>query len=295
MPQRHLEEALALARRIGRPFIEILCLANLPLSKKSGRDRGRWQCAEAIAMAEAHGWGTQPFIGIALVRMGAYTAGQCRFDDAERWLERAEHVLEPDLIPATGLLMFHARGMVHIGRAHYEQALTDFRAAARLLDMLVTPHALTGPVRHFLVQTLLRQGQTEAARATLAALSAEERQRGESRLALAALHLAEGKAQAALDALAPVLSGVAAVLGEFSFIHALLLEAVARDRLGEPRAAEAAVERALDLAKPNALLFPFLMVCPRGLLERHKRHGTAHAALLSDVLDVLAGLVATRA
>jgi LuxR family maltose regulon positive regulatory protein len=31
------------------------------------------------------------------------------------------------------------------------------------------------------------------------------------------------------------------------------------------------------------------MVRPRDLLERHPRHRTAHAALLSDILDVLAG------
>ena len=72
-------------------------------------------------------------------------------------------------------------------------------------------------------------------------------------------------------------------------VQALLLDAIARDRLGESQAAEADIERALDLAEPDALIFPFVMTPARELLERHPRHRTAHAALLSDILDVLAG------
>ena len=113
---------------------------------------------------------------------------------------------------------------------------------------------------------------------------------GEARAASAALHLAEGDARAAVDALAPVLAGhVPARPAMQSVIHALLLEAIARDQLGDSPAAEADIERALDLAEPDALIFPFVMTPTRELLERHPRHRTAHAALLSDILDVLAG------
>ena len=62
-----------------------------------------------------------------------------------------------------------------------------------------------------------------------------------------------------------------------------------RDRLGEAQAAEVDIERALDLAESDALVFPFVMTPTRELLERHPRHRTAHAALLTDILDVLAG------
>jgi len=54
-------------------------------------------------------------------------------------------------------------------------------------------------------------------------------------------------------------------------------------------AAEEDVERALDLAEPDALILPFLIVPTPDLLERHPRHRTAHAALLGSLLDVLAG------
>lgn len=49
-----------------------------------------------------------------------------------------------------------------------------------------------------------------------------------------------------------------------------------------------ALERALDLAEPDGLILPFLFVPARDLLERHARLRTAHASLISEILDVLA-------
>ena len=68
-----------------------------------------------------------------------------------------------------------------------------------------------------------------------------------------------------------------------------LLLAAAHDELGDARAAEAAVERALELAEPDGLILPFTLAPVRALLERHSGHRTAHASLLSDIRDVLAG------
>ena len=72
-------------------------------------------------------------------------------------------------------------------------------------------------------------------------------------------------------------------------IDALLFEALARDRLGDARATEEAIERALDLAEPEGIVVPFAVAPVAELLERHPRHRTAHAALLSEILDVLGG------
>jgi LuxR family maltose regulon positive regulatory protein len=68
-----------------------------------------------------------------------------------------------------------------------------------------------------------------------------------------------------------------------------LLEAIARDALGEPAAAERALERALDLAEPEGLQLFFLLQPAPGLLERHARHRTAHPSLIAGILDLLAG------
>ena len=68
-----------------------------------------------------------------------------------------------------------------------------------------------------------------------------------------------------------------------------MLEAIARDALGDATAARRALERALDLAKPEGLLFLFLFDPAPELLERHRRLGTTHAILISEILNLLAG------
>jgi LuxR family maltose regulon positive regulatory protein len=72
-------------------------------------------------------------------------------------------------------------------------------------------------------------------------------------------------------------------------VEAFLLEAVARDMLGDPAAAGYALERALDLTEPDRLLYPFLIHPAPGLLERHARRRTAHVALIAEILGLLPG------
>jgi LuxR family maltose regulon positive regulatory protein len=86
-----------------------------------------------------------------------------------------------------------------------------------------------------------------------------------------------------------VLDGTVPVLHPGSLIEALLVHAMACERLGDPRRVAHDVERALEIAEPDAQVFPFVLIRPVELLQRHPRHDTAHAALLSNILDVLAG------
>ena len=72
-------------------------------------------------------------------------------------------------------------------------------------------------------------------------------------------------------------------------VQSFLLEAIARDALGDPGAAERALERALDLAEPDGMLLGFLLHPASGLLARQARHGTAHASLIAETLSLLAG------
>jgi LuxR family maltose regulon positive regulatory protein len=150
-------------------------------------------------------------------------------------------------------------------------------------------HVNTALVRNFLVQTQLRMGQREAARATLARVGQEQRDWGETRCAAAAIHLADEDASSAIEVLAPVLSGEASVIRAFTLVQALLLDALAREQLGEAAAAEADVERALEVTEADAVVFPFLLTPVQDLLDRHTRHRTAHATLLADIRGMFAG------
>jgi LuxR family transcriptional regulator, maltose regulon positive regulatory protein len=68
-----------------------------------------------------------------------------------------------------------------------------------------------------------------------------------------------------------------------------VLEAIARDAVGDAGAADRALERALGLAEPDGLLLPFLVHPTKGLLERRARHRTAHAALVAEIRGMLSG------
>jgi LuxR family maltose regulon positive regulatory protein len=109
------------------------------------------------------------------------------------------------------------------------------------------------------------------------------------RVTLAVLWLARGDAPAATRALAPVIDGSAPVIHRVSVSEALLLEAMARDALGDPGAAERALERALDIAEPDGAVLPFLLHPVPRLLQRHPRHRTAHPSLIAEILSLLAG------
>jgi LuxR family maltose regulon positive regulatory protein len=72
-------------------------------------------------------------------------------------------------------------------------------------------------------------------------------------------------------------------------IAAFLLEASARDALGEREAAGRALERGPDLAEPAGLLFPFLLYPMPELLERYARQRTVHPALIRKIIGALGG------
>src|SRR5581483_6116084 len=70
-------------------------------------------------------------------------------------------------------------------------------------------------------------------------------------------------------------------------VVAFLLEAIARSDLGDLASSPHALERALDLAEPDGVLSPFLLYPAADLLERHRGRRSAHAALISEILDRL--------
>jgi len=290
---RHLERGIALARRIGRPYLEFTGLAHqaaaqLYRSYARATERGR----QAVELAERHGWTDDPAFGVASTTLGLVLAGQARQDEAEAWVRRAERTITAEAAqPAMFAGIRYVRGVVELVRDHDAEALAAFEAAEQLARWLAAPHYLIPRIRALLLRSLLRLGQTKRAGLFLAGLSGAERERGEVRVAAAEVELALGNPSAALAELAALQKGPdSGDFWGFWQVRAGVLEAVARDALGDPEAAATALERALDLAEPDGALAPFLRDPVAGrLLERHARHGTAHAALVADILSLLAG------
>jgi LuxR family maltose regulon positive regulatory protein len=160
---------------------------------------------------------------------------------------------------------------------------------------LARDHALPTDARGWTVHTQILMGEIAAARAELAAIDSDTCHVAGLHIASAALELAEGRPREAIEAVALVIEGPAQPLHPpWATVHALLFDAAARDRLGDSAAAEASIERALELAEPDGVVLPFVLTPVRELLERHPRHRTAHATLLSTILDMRAGSSSPR-
>jgi LuxR family transcriptional regulator, maltose regulon positive regulatory protein len=287
--ERHLEQGVALARRIGRPFLEfsgLAYLAQVEIYRSFARAAERSR--QAIELAERHGWSEESAAGIAYVVLGVMSAWQGRPEEAEAWIQRAERAVRAEAEPAAGQAVHYVRGMLELARGRDADALAAFRAAERLAGRLAAPMLVAG-TRAWVLQTLVRLGETERAEQTLAGLGDQDRDDGAMRISLATLRLAQANLRAALAVLAPVLDGSAPVLPRIWLVQAFLLEAIAQDALGDQGAAGGAVERALDLAEPDGVLTMFLLHPVPGLLERHARQRTAHPALITEILGLLAG------
>jgi LuxR family maltose regulon positive regulatory protein len=289
--ERHLREGADLAREIGRPYLEVGCLAQLGFASLVLHSYATTQrrCREAIALGERHGWGAEPVIAPALIMLAGTMVWTGEFDEGERWLQRTRQALETDTGPDITLLLRQTAGLLHAGRGRNHEALEEFGAAEYLGSQLADSQALATRTTRWLLATHARLGMTGHARALLAALDDERASSGEIRNALAVICLSEGNPAAALAAVADVLDGTAPVLGYVTVMEAHLLAGLAHRKLGDQRGANQAVESALALAEADRLVLPFAMTGSAELLEALPRHETAHAALLAEILDVLQG------
>jgi LuxR family maltose regulon positive regulatory protein len=296
--ERHLFEGAALARTIGRPYLEVACRAHLGfpsrlVSVATARERGR----QAVALAERHGLDDQPILAPALGAVGGMALWMGEFDEGERWLRRAWEVAEAQVDPATAVLLHVATGMLHAGRGKHGSALEAFTAAARAQSLLTGVHALAPRITGWLAATQARLGMRDEARATLTDFSAEpgrigaiyDGQMGAVYNARAVICLTEQDPSTALDALGGVLDLTPPVAPAFTLVETHLLAGIAHLHLGGRNAAAAAAEAALAVAEPDRLMFPFAMAEAAELLDALPRHETAHGALLADIVDLLKG------
>jgi len=138
--EAHLERGAALARRIGRPELEINGLVHRGevasfRSSALGVERG----LQAIELAERHGCSGDPLVAIAYPMLASSLIWRGELEEAQRWLLEGEQALQSEVEPVTGMLFQLVRGFLEIARGRAEAALAALRAAGCLPGRVPPP------------------------------------------------------------------------------------------------------------------------------------------------------------
>jgi LuxR family maltose regulon positive regulatory protein len=286
--ERYLRDGVALARDIGRPYLEVACLAHLGFAATGhSLAQARRHCEEAIAEAARHGWDAEPVIAPAQVTLAGILIWTGEFDHGEQWLNRARHATRGGGEPGLRLFVHLISAILPAARGRHREALAELLAAGQVQAHMVGEHALTPRVVAWTIAAHARLGNLEQARATLAAVEDRLAVTGEIRNAAAVVRLAEKDPEGARRELRTVLDGGAPTNPHLTLVEAHLLDALACQNLGDGRAVREAVERALHLAEPERLILPFAMTGAWQLLTAPLPGETSHAALIADILDAI--------
>src|SRR5262250_2733550 len=121
---RHLEQGVALARRIGRPYLELTGLAHGAVAAYFGSYAlAEQRSRQAVELARRHGWGEDQATAVAYTVLGSVTVGQGRLAEAEPWLERAAQTLRTEAEPAAGIGLHYTRCLLELVRGRHADAL----------------------------------------------------------------------------------------------------------------------------------------------------------------------------
>ncbi|HEY0806688.1 MAG TPA: AAA family ATPase, partial [Pseudonocardiaceae bacterium] len=152
--ERHLTEGAALARDIGRPYLEVACLAHLGFAATvHSFALARQRCEEAIALASAHDWDDEAVIAPALAALAGVLVWTGEFDHGQRWLDRARHATQSGGEPGIRLLLHLVDGSLHAARGSDELALAEFGTAGGVQAGMAGEHALTTRVTGWTIAT----------------------------------------------------------------------------------------------------------------------------------------------
>jgi LuxR family maltose regulon positive regulatory protein len=290
--ERHLDQGIALARKIGRPYLVFLALAHrtsIATVRSSPYALAEERARQTIELARRHGWTDEPVAGIAYNTLAAGEIWRWQLEEAADWVRRAERTLRAEADPMTALVIRYIRALLELARGRDQEVLATFEAAERLSRLLDAPDWPLMRARALRLHALVRLGEFGRAEQDIAEIAEQGQPSGEIRMAVAALRIAQGDPRAATVALAPVLSGAVPVAPATWLSLACLLEAIARDALGDPAAARDALRRALDAATPDGVVATFLFHPPaRELFDRYAPDGGDRAAVLvTAIRDLL--------
>jgi LuxR family maltose regulon positive regulatory protein len=291
----HLERATATALEGSSDWTALATSAHLAVARAFRGEiaRALTHADDAIALAERRGWGRSEPAGAAYSVQAAVAIQRGRHDDGAALVLRASEALRDTR--DRPLRAVHALNRAYLLRDGGEPA------AALTILQIARDEVDDWPLLPELDDQLLAQeallraavGERQAGRALLERAERETATSVPVANAIARLRLLEGDPDAARDALAPHLGSddpVGVGDGPLSArAEAWLLDALALDALAEHEDAARSLERSLDLAEPAGLRRIIVEHgnVVRPLLHRHVRQGTAHPAIVGEVLQTI--------
>lgn len=291
----HLERGMSAAIAARQDWTALAARAHLAVAHTIRGDvsaAGR-HARDAVDLADGGGWTRTEHAGAAYCVLAALAVEQARNDDCAALLEQASAALadarHKPLLALHGLV--RSLLLTELGLA--DAALTVLHVARdQLGDWPLLPQLETQLVAQ---EALLRTavGQGAAGRKLVEGAESADRSAAPVANALARLRLLDGDSEGARLVLAPHLAPRTGALAPAMPLpvraETWLLEALALDALGEYDDAACALERTLELAGPAGLtrLIVAQGGAARALLRRHTRYGTAHPAVVAEVIEAL--------
>jgi LuxR family maltose regulon positive regulatory protein len=289
----HLERAHAVAAGDGVEWTAFASTAHLALASLLRGDLARSlrRANQALDIGKRRGWSRSEPAAVACSVLAAVCIQRDQLDEAEGLIGQASAAMRDTR--ERPLVAVHALNRVQLlsDRGEHVGALDLLRATREQL----ADWPLPAPLRELLTAEegflTAATGEAESGRALLQQAAGAAGSSLAVANALARLDLLEGEAQAARLTLAAHLDDLDGRDREPLPIRAeaWLLDALALDALAEHDAAARSLERALDLAEPAGVRRIVVMhgdaVGP--LLRRHARHGTAHPAMVGDLVETI--------
>jgi LuxR family maltose regulon positive regulatory protein len=293
---QHLERARAAAAEAGQDWVLLIAIAHLAVLTGTGHDypRSARHAREAIALAERHGWQRTWPAGAAYLSLGTAQFLWDRFDEAAETIELAREALagtqERPLRAGLALLRSGILG----DRGETEAALAVIEAGVEELGDYPLMPAMRDwfAIREAMLRAQL--GDREQAARLMGRGSPNGPPTLRNAVVVAQFQLADGDADQAYETLEPWWDELTE---SPEGVQARVVEALAREGASDHDGAAEALEQALDLAEPAGLRWALVRFGRplQPLLARQLRRGTAHRALVGELLEALNGGGRSRA
>jgi LuxR family transcriptional regulator, maltose regulon positive regulatory protein len=286
--ERHLERARGAAAEAGHDWVVLIAIAHLATLSGARHDfsRASNHARQAIDLATRRGWQRTWPAGAAYLALGGAQFLWDRGDEAAGTVELAREALAGTHERPLRAVLALLRSAVLGDRGDLEAALAVVEAGAEELG----DYPLLPEVRdHFAIREAMLRAQL-GDREQAARLMRGEAGPGTLRQAvvIAQFQLADGNGEDARETLAPWSDQRMATL---EGVQARVVEALACESASDPEGAAKSLELALDLAEPGGLRLALVQFGRplQPLLSRQLRRGTAHRALVGDLLEALDG------